>query len=49
MSYLNEKISVGIAGNMYSSAGHEMLMDINGTPLCATDDKEFRPEVQYND
>ena len=49
MSYLNEKISVGIAGNMYSSAGHEMLMDINGTPLSATDDKEFRPEVQYND
>ena len=49
MSVLKEKITVGVAGNMYSSAGHEMLMDINGTPLGATDDKEFKPEVQYND
>lgn len=49
MSDLKEKISVGIAGNMYSSAGHEMLMDIDGTPLAASDDNEFRPEVQYND
>lgn len=48
MSILSEKMSVGIAGNMYSSAGHEMLMDINGTPLSSSDDKEFRPEVQQN-